>query len=379
MRVSWAVLCCSLLCSHAAAQEVDVASQTDDISQRYFYEPPRSDASAQDAVSSADVLSEDKQLVVGLGARPFHVIVEAGRRWNPAQPVRVAFLGGDDILRGKIERVAKSWTGPDGANLSLEFRDAQGAFLTWNRASASTADIRIAFDEKGYSSLVGTDSKSSGGLAKSSMSLARFDTAPLPANWEAIVLHEFGHAIGFQHEHQNPEGHCDFKFNDDPGYVWTRGGPQGEYWKDRHQPPRWPGLYTYFTNSPFRWNPADVDLNFGRLDDSQAYMTSAYDPASIMRYAFYPFMFKAGVASSCFRDWEAATLSPGDLEGARRAYPHQTNQIFNQFEWRRSALQSALTIEDLKPSTKALLQSNLDALSLDMATEANLTLQPDVE
>lgn len=44
-----------------------------------------------------------------------------------------------------------------------------------------------------------------GGPGQASMNLAGFDIA-LPADWQAVVRHEFGHALGFEHEHQSPAG-----------------------------------------------------------------------------------------------------------------------------------------------------------------------------
>ena len=57
------------------------------------------------------------------------------------------------------------------------------------------------------------------GAGEASMNFGGFAQGP-PPGWEATVLHEFGHALGFQHEHQLPVGGCDleFRWEDDPGY-----------------------------------------------------------------------------------------------------------------------------------------------------------------
>jgi hypothetical protein len=65
----------------------------------------------------------------------------------------------------------------------------------------------------------------------------------LPQDWAATVLHEFGHALGLQHEHQHPVGGCDldFRWEDDPGYTPTFDG-FGQFITDSNGKP--PSVYT---------------------------------------------------------------------------------------------------------------------------------------
>ena len=75
---------------------------------------------------------------------------------------------------------------------------------------------------------------------------------------EAVILHEFGHAIGLIHEHQNPVH--GIRWNKDVVYR-DLGGP------------------------PNNWPKATVDFNmFATYDRSQVNATDV-DPKSIMLYA----------------------------------------------------------------------------------------------
>ena len=67
-------------------------------------------------------------------------------RWEPGTQITVAFLEGDPDLRRRVAEVAKTWTGPQMANLDLKFVDGDDA------------DIRIAFKQgDGSWSYLGTD------------------------------------------------------------------------------------------------------------------------------------------------------------------------------------------------------------------------------
>jgi hypothetical protein len=75
--------------------------------------------------------------------------------------------------------------------------------------------------------------------------------------YNRVVLHEFGHALGLVHEHQNPIG----------GIQWNR-----------------PAVYDYYLRTD-GWNKDQVDHNiFDTYSTDQALYTT-FDPNSIMLYA----------------------------------------------------------------------------------------------
>lgn len=79
-------------------------------------------------------------------------------------------------------------------NLKLEFYDANKELYNVNKA-----DIRIDFDDRGGAwSLLGTEALKKKHKGKPTMNFGWFDVP--------TVLHEFCHAVGMVHEHQNPKG-----------------------------------------------------------------------------------------------------------------------------------------------------------------------------
>ncbi len=138
--------------------------------------------------------------------------------------ITVAFNGGDDSLRQEIAAAASEWT--KYGHFEFDFKDpSNGVFREWSPSDTDyKADIRVSFNQAGYWSLVGTDSidKIARKPGQASMNFGQF-TSQLPDDWKTVVMHEFGHALGLQHEHQAPVGGCDadWKWEDDPGYVLT--------------------------------------------------------------------------------------------------------------------------------------------------------------
>jgi hypothetical protein len=116
--------------------------------------------------------------------------------------------------------------------------------------------------------------------------------------WKTKVLHEFGHAVGFELEHQHPIVPCDFRFGDEPGYVPTQ-SPEGEFIPDREN--RSPGLHRRLGGPPNNLSGDEVDANLAKLKlDSHMYLASDFDPLSVMKYDLPFWMYRRGKESHCY-------------------------------------------------------------------------------
>lgn len=272
-------------------------------------------------------------------------LINLTRRWEVGRTITVAFKGGTKERHKEIADVANEWTAS--ANLKFDFgANPQGNYRAWKATDEQfAADIRISFDQLGYYSLVGTDSINPQVTrpGEESLNLQGFDGA-LPGDWKGVVLHEFGHAIGFEHEHQRA-GACDFRFEDDAGYVPTT-DQFGQFIVDPQG--RRPGLYTVLGGPPNNWPKAVVDFNLRNLPDSDAYDASpTFDKLSIMKYQFPAWMFTAGLTSDCYTDTENVVLSDEDKKGAARVYPRAAAAAAATLDLRQKTLDAALKAKAL--------------------------------
>ena len=250
------------------------------------------------------------------------------QRWTPGTVVTVAFLGGSSTLHREIADATKEIT--DIANLTLDFgpNAAAGQFRTWTTEDAVySADIRVSFDRAGNFSLVGTDSISeSVGLPtqavggrpnQRTLNLGGFDVRK-PVRWQGTTRHEFLHAVGFQHSHQNMRGPCEaeFRWEDDEGYVATKDA-DGRFITDPEG--RRPGVYTYASGFPNNWDRAKVDHNL-RTRELPGRVAGPFDRASVMLYRFEALFYKSQ-PSPCSPTGNGINLSPGDARALRLLYP----------------------------------------------------------
>ncbi len=248
-------------------------------------------------------------------------VARLDKLWKPGQELRVAFLDGDDEAREAIEMVAQEWT--KCGNLKLSFRDAGNTFREWVPSDGVyTADIRIAFTKDGYWSFIGTDCvrKSYCGPGHASMNLQGFGALPWPRDGRATVLHEFGHALGFDHEHQNPNAPGDFRFHDDKDYEPIR--DKNEVFVEDAKGRR-PGLVTYLGGPPNNWDRSTVLRNLEQFVPSEnLFYTGPFDAKSVMVYALPPFYYKNGEKSSAaYISMPNSELSPMDKAVMSKFYP----------------------------------------------------------
>lgn len=217
-------------------------------------------------------------------------VISGAKAWPAGQPIRVCFFGGSASLRRQIASTALAWI-DTGAPISLDFGDLDNPRL----CGAGFAHIRVGFDQPGYWSFVGQDSIVYAAQSEQSLNLARFNIAPPEtAEFKRVVLHEFGHALGFQHEHQHPTNVCEAEYN-------------------------WPAIYRYLGGPPNSWDPETVDHNMRARPYHHGDVATDFDPQSIMLYSFPATFYLNGERSDCFARGNS-DLSEGDKKTLRSAY-----------------------------------------------------------
>jgi hypothetical protein len=143
--------------------------------------------------------------------------------WENGKDIKVLFINGSDLLKNRVLKIANQWT---------EF-----ANLGFVKVDHPPAEIRIAFDHQGVSySFVGNEALTFSDQTKPTMKFGWIDESTPEQELRRVILHEFGHAIGLQHEHQSPDSNIQWDHEKVFAYFKNKLlSPNGKNWQDEKE------------------------------------------------------------------------------------------------------------------------------------------------
>lgn len=194
--------------------------------------------------------------------------------WTPGSTLRVRFLGGSTTLQNKVMQYAEQWE--------------QFANINFVKVTSGISEIRVAFDAVGSFSYVGKDNLNIP-VNQKTMNLDFSSPGSTESYIKSTVLHEFGHALGLGHEHQNPLS----------SIPWNA-----------------PAVYAFYAQ--MGWSQQKVNEQvLNKLQWPQTQHTD-YDPQSIMQYPV-----SASLTTNGFAIPMNTQLSTTDKNFISRIYSNQ--------------------------------------------------------
>ncbi|MEM7533673.1 MAG: hypothetical protein AAF639_15930 [Chloroflexota bacterium] len=176
----------------------------------------------------------------GVMINPANLAGITGKLWKPGRTLRVRFMDGDPQIQERIVNVSREWM--------------SYAYIRFEYGNDPDAEIRISLQPGGSWSYIGTDNLV---LPKerATMGYGWFTHSTPPEEYSRTVLHEFGHALGCIHEHQNPAVNI----------PWDK-----------------PAVYDYYAQQG--WDRNYVDTNLFTRYGADITQFSEFDKDSIMLY-----------------------------------------------------------------------------------------------
>lgn len=267
-----------------------------------------------EGVSSAPALLEgDENAAPEYSAR---AILDSVKVWQTATPITLCFFNGSPELQAFFIKVTNQWVeAADG--LIIDAKEVSGGF---KQCLEKTADIRVSFASGGHWSYVGRDALKIS-ERKPTLNVDVVDSVLSEQTkmlLKPTILHEMGHALAFEHEHQRPE--CEDELD-------------------------WDKIYAELRDAPYFWSEDVVDLNIRSFKSEKIF--GKYDPNSIMHYYLNSdWFFNVGEAD-CFIETANLELSAEDKKAAKRIYPGTPEaQVKHILEIKEKAAEMASGLND---------------------------------
>lgn len=205
--------------------------------------------------------------------------VVTSKKWGKGFTLRCRFLDGSAKMQKKVRTLAKGWE--KFANVKLRF------------VTKGPEEVRISFyADAGSWSAVGRDALNTDyfPIHQPTMNFGWVRDDSDPVEDKAVVLHEFGHALGCIHEHQAPT--FDRKWNK-------------------------AAVMKYFQGPPNFWDADAIKSNVLNKYSPKGIKATKFDAKSIMLYAFDAELFSDGLGPTN----ENVQLSPTDQTMIKQMYP----------------------------------------------------------
>jgi serralysin len=213
-----------------------------------------------------------KQQELGFGP---NLVEDLNNLWDTASVIKVYFMDGTEAAHHNIIRIANTWSVYANVTFKKVYRRKHG-------------DVRISFDWPGYWAYNKINGETVP-LSEPTMSLEDLDVITDTVEVYRVTLHEFGHLLGFMHEHQSANSPIQWNIN---------------------------ALYQYYNKPPNNWNYSTIQQQIVNKYQSSQYNNSAYDSLSIMHY-YIPKQLTLNGYSSPWNN----TLSEQDKILVAKTYP----------------------------------------------------------
>lgn len=212
-------------------------------------------------------------------AQVARMAVVTSKKWGSGFTLRCRFLDGSAKMQKKVRTLARGWE--KFANIKLKF------------VTKGPEEVRISFyADAGSWSAVGRDALNAEyfPVHQPTMNFGWVRDDSDPVEDKAVILHEFGHALGCIHEHQAPT--FDRKWN------------KAQVMK-------------YFQGPPNYWDADAIKSNVLSKYSPKGIKATRFDAKSIMLYAFDAELFSDGRGPTN----ENVQLSATDQAMIKQMYP----------------------------------------------------------